>query len=143
MILSTEGQVYTCGTNSNGQLGHGDNVDGSTPKRVEFFKDAGIEVVQISAGPVYSLALASDGTVYSFGSGTNLCLGHGDQRHSNLPRAISKLQNDGVHIVSISAGYEHVAALDSSGYVSSSLETQHLLSNLIKTIFFGLSVVFS
>lgn len=117
MFLSREGHVYTSGSNCNGQLGHGDNVDRSTPTRVEFYKDAGIEVVQISAGPAYSLNLASDGTVYSFGSGTNLCLGHGEQRNGNQPRAISKLQNGGIHIVNVSAADEHAAALDSNGYV--------------------------
>uniref|UniRef100_A0A7N0RE62 RCC1-like domain-containing protein n=1 Tax=Kalanchoe fedtschenkoi TaxID=63787 RepID=A0A7N0RE62_KALFE len=116
MFLTAEGHVYTCGTNSSGQLGHGDNVDRSTPKLVEFLKDAGA-MVQISAGPTYALAVADDGTVYSFGSGTNLCLGHVEQQNSLQPHAIAKLKRSGVQIVSVSAGDEHVVALDSSGYV--------------------------
>ncbi|KAL9663086.1 hypothetical protein QQ045_027923 [Rhodiola kirilowii] len=117
MFLTTEGRVYTCGINSSGQLGHGDNVDRPTPTLVQFLKDAGIVVVQISAGPSYALAVTDDGTVYSFGSGTNLCLGHGEQQNGLEPRAISKLRENEIHIVSVSAGDEHVVALDSSGYV--------------------------
>ncbi|KAL9263275.1 Ultraviolet-B receptor UVR8-like protein [Drosera capensis] len=116
MFLTREGSVYTCGANTHGQLGHGDAVDSPTPKIIEALGDVG-SVVQIAAGPSYALAVTSDGTVYSFGSGSNFCLGHGEPHDELQPRAIQPFKRKGVHVVRVSAGDEHVVALDSSGYV--------------------------
>lgn len=116
MFLSREGHVYTCGTNTHGQLGHCDTVDRPTPTIIEHLVHIG-SVVQISAGPSYALAVLADGTVYSFGYGSNFCLGHGELHNENQPRAIQWFRRKGIHIVRVSAGDEHVVALDSSGYV--------------------------
>lgn len=113
MFLTREGQVYTCGTNTYGQVGHGDTLDRASPKVVELLEG----IVQIAAGPSYALAVARDGTVYSFGSGSNFCLGHGDPQNEHQPRAILSFRRKGIHVVRVSAGDEHVVALDSGGYV--------------------------
>ncbi|XP_057513964.1 ultraviolet-B receptor UVR8-like isoform X1 [Actinidia eriantha] len=116
MFLTRRGHVYTCGANAHGQLGHGDTLDRPTPTIVEQLESVG-SVVQIAAGPSYSLAVIDDGTIYSFGSGTNFCLGHGEQHNELQPRAIQSFRRKGIHIVRVSAGDEHVVALDSSGFV--------------------------
>lgn len=113
VFLTTEGQVYTCGTSGHGQLGHGDTLDRPTPKLVEPLGP----VIQIAAGPGYTLAVANDGTVYSFGSGSNFCLGHGEQHNELRPRVIQAFRRKGIHVVRVSAGDEHVVALDSNGFV--------------------------
>lgn len=116
VFLTRKGHVYTCGTNTHGQLGHGDTVDKPTPKIVQLLESVGT-VVQIAAGPSYVIAVMEDGTVYSFGSGTNFCLGHGEQHNELQPRVIQSFRRKGIHVVRVSAGDEHVVALDSSGYV--------------------------
>ncbi|XP_068645480.1 ultraviolet-B receptor UVR8 isoform X1 [Aristolochia californica] len=116
VFLSREGHVYTCGTNTHGQLGLGDTLDRPTPKIVEHFEGLG-SVVQIAAGASYTLVVSSDGTVYSFGSGTNFCLGHGDQHNELHPRAILSFKRKNIHVVRVSSGDEHAVALDSSGLV--------------------------
>lgn len=116
VFLTRQGHVYTCGTNAQGQLGHGDNLDRPTPKLVESLASVG-SVVQISAGPSYALAVTEEGIVYSWGSGTNFCLGHGEQHNELQPRPIQSFRRRGIHVVHVSAGDEHVVALDSSGYV--------------------------
>jgi len=75
-------------------------------------------VVQIAAGPSYILSVTENGTVYSFGSGANFCLGHGEQHNEFQPRAVQKFRRKGIHIVRVSAGDEHAVALDSNGFVS-------------------------
>lgn len=117
MFLSRKGNVYTCGTNAQGQLGHGDTLDRPTPKIVQLFECVG-SIVQVAAGPSYALSITMDGTVYSFGSGTNFCLGHGEQHNELQPRAIQSFRRKGINVVRVSAGDEHVVALDSRGYVS-------------------------
>lgn len=117
VFLSRQGHVYTCGSNSHGQLGHRDTVDSPTPKIIETLERVGC-VVQVAAGPSYVLAVTDDGTVYSFGYGSNFCLGHGEQHSENQPRLIQAFKRKGIHVVRVSAGDEHVVALDSNGYVS-------------------------
>lgn len=116
VFLTRQGLVYTCGTNTHGQLGHGDTQDRPTPKMVELLERVG-SVVQIAAGPSYVLTVTDNGVVYSFGSGSNFCLGHGEQQNEFQPRAIQTFKRKGIHVLRVSAGDEHVVAVDSSGYV--------------------------
>ncbi|MBA0693238.1 hypothetical protein Goari_010735 [Gossypium aridum] len=120
VFLTRQGLVYTCGTNTHGQLGHGDTQDRPTPKMVELLERLG-SVVQIAAGPSYVLTVTDNGVVYSFGSGSNFCLGHGEQQNEFQPRAIQTFKRKGIHVLRVSAGDEHVVAVDSSGYVSLSI----------------------
>uniref|UniRef100_M4DX63 F-box domain-containing protein n=3 Tax=Brassica campestris TaxID=3711 RepID=M4DX63_BRACM len=116
VFLSREGRVFTCGSNTHGQLGHGDTLDSPVPRAVEFFQSVG-PVVQIATGPSYVLAVTQDGSVYSFGSGSTFCLGHGEQQDEHQPRVIQAFKRRGVHILRVSAGDEHAVALDSNGRV--------------------------
>ncbi|KAB2605695.1 ultraviolet-B receptor UVR8 [Pyrus ussuriensis x Pyrus communis] len=72
----------------------------------------------IATGPNYVLAVTDNGLVYSFGSGSNFCLGHGEQHDEFQPRAIQKFKRRGIHVVRVSAGDEHAVALYSNGFVS-------------------------
>ncbi|XP_010545810.1 PREDICTED: ultraviolet-B receptor UVR8 [Tarenaya hassleriana] len=116
VFLTREGRVYTCGTNTHGQLGHGDTLDRLTPKVVEQLESIG-SVVQIAAGPSYVLAVTENGSVYSFGSGSNFCLGHGEQHDEFEPRVVQSFRRKGLHIIRVSAGDEHAVALGSNGHV--------------------------
>ncbi|KAF8083585.1 hypothetical protein N665_0765s0026 [Sinapis alba] len=116
VFLSREGRVFTCGSNTHGQLGHGDTLDRPVPKAVEFLQSVG-PVVQISTGPSYVLAVTQDGSVYSFGYGSSFCLGHGEQQDEHQPRVIQAFKRKGIHILRVSAGDEHAVALDSNGRV--------------------------
>ncbi|XP_065862126.1 ultraviolet-B receptor UVR8 [Euphorbia lathyris] len=116
VFLSRKGHVYSCGTNTHGELGHGDTLDRPTPKVIEALERVG-PVIQIAAGPSYVLAVTNNGEVYSFGSGSNFCLGHGEQHNELLPRAIHTFRRKDIHVVRVSAGDEHAVALDSSGFV--------------------------
>ncbi|KAJ0044880.1 hypothetical protein Pint_04484 [Pistacia integerrima] len=116
VFLTRQGHVYTCGSNTHGQLGHGDTVDRPTPRSIASIEEVG-SVVQIAAGPSYVLAVTGNGEVYSFGSGSNFCLGHGEQHNEFQPRVVQTFKRKGIHVVRVSAGDEHAVALDSSGFV--------------------------
>jgi alpha-tubulin suppressor-like RCC1 family protein len=81
---------------------------------VELFEGSG-QVVQVAAGASYTFAVTDDGTVHSFGSCTNFCLGHGDQHNELRPRAIQSFKRRNIHVVRVSAGDEHAVALDALG----------------------------
>ncbi|PQQ11907.1 ultraviolet-B receptor UVR8 isoform X1 [Prunus yedoensis var. nudiflora] len=102
VFLTRQGHVYTCGANTHGQLGHGDTIDSPAPKMIELPEGIGY-IVQIAAGPSYVLAVADNGVVYSFGSGSNFCLGHGEQHDEFQPRAIQTFKRKGIHVVRVSA----------------------------------------
>ncbi|KAG2681952.1 hypothetical protein I3843_11G168100 [Carya illinoinensis] len=84
VFLTRQGQVYTCGANTHGQLGHGDTLDRPTPQIIEVLEGVG-SVVYVAAGSSYVLAVTDNGAVYSFGSGSSFCLGHGEQRDELQP----------------------------------------------------------
>eukprot|EP01029_Cantina_marsupialis_P032556 TRINITY_DN99_c0_g1_i1.p1 TRINITY_DN99_c0_g1~~TRINITY_DN99_c0_g1_i1.p1 ORF type:complete len:2201 (+),score=714.06 TRINITY_DN99_c0_g1_i1:545-6604(+) len=71
IALTSKGQIYTWGSNSNGQLGVGDTKTRYSPMLVTMKE----RVTQISAGAKHCLALTRSGAVWSWGSGN--MVGHG------------------------------------------------------------------
>ena len=69
LALASDSTVYAWGHNNYGQLGDGTNTDSSVPVAVKTTGTPmdGKTIVQVAAGAPYSLALASDGTIYSWG----------------------------------------------------------------------------
>jgi alpha-tubulin suppressor-like RCC1 family protein len=68
----------TCGTGSDGCLGHGDYDDTPVPRIVQSLLE--LEVTHVSAGSTHVAAVTSDGGVYTWGCGDHgrLGLGHDD-----------------------------------------------------------------
>lgn len=72
---------------------------------------------QVSAGSAHTLVLSQDGrTVWSFGSGDNGKLGHGDTNRVYKPKVIESLS--GNYIRKVVAGSQFSLALTSTGSVS-------------------------
>lgn len=75
LALKSDGTVWAWGSNSHGQLGDGRTTSKTTPIQVKEFKGQNVPlgffggVRAIDAGIQYSLALKSDGTVWSWGRG--------------------------------------------------------------------------
>ncbi|THU44863.1 hypothetical protein C4D60_Mb02t11850 [Musa balbisiana] len=130
VILTTQGQVYTCGSNAHGQLGHGDTVDRPTPRKIELFEGLG-HVVQIAAGASYTFAVTDDGVcarkrktfvltnegcVFAFGWTGFGSLGFSDRGISDKVLQPCILDSLRPHRVSqISTGLYHTVAVTSTG----------------------------
>ena len=72
LFLSNSGLVYSRGTkNSKGELGLGDFKGRSTPTLISIFVKNGDKIISVKCGYKHSLALASNGKVYSWGSNSN------------------------------------------------------------------------
>ena len=67
LALTADGAVWSWGDGDYGKLGHGDQQRQLLPKKIEAL--AGQRVVAVSTGDGYSLAVASDGGVWSWGNG--------------------------------------------------------------------------
>jgi RHS repeat-associated protein len=124
LALKSNGTVFAWG-DGGGDLGTADStaVNVGTPTQVVgpggngFFADA----VDIAGGQYYSMALRSDGTVWSWGrnNGGVLGTGHSDSQTYPLPTEVLGRNGSGylTGIVQISATEEHSAALTAEGAV--------------------------
>lgn len=120
LSLASDGKVYGWGQNSSGQLGS-EAFPGGSPRPVEVDMSgvlAGKTVTAIAAGGLHSLALTSEGKVYSWGSNDNGQLGAGPIGSSRVPVAVQTGgELAGKNVVAISAGMYHSLALTSDGGV--------------------------
>ena len=90
--IGTDGNVYSWGDNTNGQLGDNTTTLRSTPVRVAAPTDApsGLTWVQVSAGwNNNSFGLASDGNLYSWGSNVNGQLGDNTTNDRHIPGRVN------------------------------------------------------
>ncbi|XP_058402336.1 probable E3 ubiquitin-protein ligase HERC6 [Diceros bicornis minor] len=117
LALSEDGQVFSWGKNSHGQLGLGKTFPSqNSPQRVTSLE--GIPLAQVAAGGAHSFALSLCRTSFGWGSNSagQLALsGNNVPAQSYKPRSISALRNLGV--IYISCGYEHTAVLTQNGKV--------------------------
>lgn len=111
LALRDDGTVWAWGMNVHGQLGMLPDIDPHpVPTQVAGLDD----VIQISTGYGYCLALRSDGTVMSWGRGYEGQLGNGTTPpYRETPQPVANLAD----ITEIRAGGSHCAALASDGTV--------------------------
>ena len=121
LVLSSEGKVYSWGANDQGQLGNGTATNSNLPVEVktEGTPKAGKKIIQTAIGVTHSMALDSEGKVYSWGENVNGLLGTGDAIPTLSPVLVRTggTPMEGKKIVQISAGGAHSMALDSEGNI--------------------------
>jgi len=105
LAVDAEGNVWSWGDNSEGQLGQGNTDENpvAAPVKVKDLTD----VISVSAGGAHALALKADGTVWAWGNNEYDQLGIVQASPITLPRQIESLQN----IVGIAAEIESNLAL--------------------------------
>ncbi|NQF16186.1 hypothetical protein HPY31_20025 [Brevibacillus sp. HB1.3] len=110
LALKNDGTVWAWGDNKYGQSGLGKNIYNSkVPVQVEGMTD----VIDISAGYYYSLALKSDGTVWSWGENSYEQLGINNKTTQYTPVQVLNLEN----VVEVEAGRFHSFAKKEDGTV--------------------------
>jgi alpha-tubulin suppressor-like RCC1 family protein len=122
LALDPDGNVWGWGRNQHGQVGNGNRIDRSRPARVRASASAFFtNVIAISAGGEFSLALKGDGTVWAWGLNNSGQFGDGTTTNSDYPVQVKKPESEGEgfleNIVAISAGGSHCMALRSDGTV--------------------------
>ena len=95
LALASDSTVYAWGHNNYGQLGDGTNTNSNAPVAVKTTGTPmdGKRIVQVVYNLAHSLALASDGTVYSWGDNTHGQLGNGTTINYTVPVATSTTGN--------------------------------------------------
>lgn len=88
MALDSSGNVWTWGRNAHGALGDGTTVNRATADRVNYGGSPLSNIVWISAGGAtngFCLALAADGTLYSWGTNSTGTLADGTINYKTAP----------------------------------------------------------
>jgi len=114
LALKNDGTVWAWGANDFGQLGNGTKTYGLTPTFPTPVRVEGLTgVTSVAARRDYSIALKSDGTIWSWGQNYMCQLGDGTAIDRCTPVQVLGLSG----VVSVSAGAAHVLALKSDGTV--------------------------
>ncbi|XP_048738015.2 probable E3 ubiquitin-protein ligase HERC1 isoform X3 [Ostrea edulis] len=114
-LIYGDGTVGACGKGSYGRLGLGDSNNCSVPKKPLFEKKCSIKKISSSKGSDgHTLALTSNGEVYSWGDGDYGKLGHGTHSTQKCPKLV-KGPLFGKVVKCVSAGYRHSAAVTEDG----------------------------
>ncbi|XP_046401290.1 probable E3 ubiquitin-protein ligase HERC1 isoform X2 [Ischnura elegans] len=115
IALSLDGKtVWSFGSSENGKLGHGDTSRVYKPKVIEALQ--GVYIRKVAAGSHFSLALSSNGQLWTWGNGP--CLGSGSADSTFLtPRPLEEdVQGPPIGcLVDICAGDSHCLALGHEG----------------------------
>ncbi|MGM7684313.1 RCC1 domain-containing protein [Cytobacillus sp. Hm23] len=116
VALASDGTVFTWGDNGNGQLGDGSKTDQDSPTAITFPGD--VTIKQVVTGMSHTIALASDGTVFTWGNNQDGQLGDGNSGWgTNQLSPVAITFPRGVTIKQVAAGGSHTIALASDGTV--------------------------
>ena len=117
LALAADGTAYAWGDNSSGQLGDGTTTDQTTPVAVaQGALPATARLTQVAAGQYHSLALAADGTAYSWGDNGSGQLGDGTTTNHTSPVAVAQgVLPTTARLVQVAAGDRHSLALAADG----------------------------
>ncbi|XP_057674688.1 probable E3 ubiquitin-protein ligase HERC1 isoform X1 [Corythoichthys intestinalis] len=114
LVLSADGTiVWAFGDGDYGKLGIGSATAKYYPQKVEQLCNKGIK--KVSCGTQFSVALACDGHVYTFGQERHIGLPDSMLKNKSCPQVVPALS--GHFIEDVALGCEHVLALSSTGDV--------------------------
>lgn len=121
--ITNQGHVFTWGSNSGGRLGIGRTLINvaKTPRNItnSFNLGYGEIIIELSLGGWQSMALSSEGRIYTWGDNSYGGLGNGESIYTNqyAPAEITKYFNLSVEekVISLSSGYQHSSAVTNQG----------------------------
>uniref|UniRef100_A0A8B9H6W4 HECT-type E3 ubiquitin transferase n=1 Tax=Astyanax mexicanus TaxID=7994 RepID=A0A8B9H6W4_ASTMX len=114
LALSSDGMtLWAFGDGDYGKLGTGPCTVKCYPQKVETLCNKGIK--KVGCGTHFSVVLAKDGHVYTFGQERLIGLPDSMLKNHNRPQIVPTLE--GIFIEDIAVGCEHILALSSTGDV--------------------------
>jgi alpha-tubulin suppressor-like RCC1 family protein len=110
VFRTNNGEVYTCGGNDFGQLGHSDFALRDIPEQIPNLKG----VKKIAVGGFHCIALLDSDKLLSWGCNDRFQLGNGTNQNSNYPTIMKKIPHK---ISNIHAGYKHTIIEAEYGFI--------------------------
>jgi alpha-tubulin suppressor-like RCC1 family protein len=116
VIVNDQGEVFSAGSNEEGQLGRQSNEKRCDEKKFMIIDSLkGIKIKSVFCGPYHTILISEQGYVFSFGHNYNGQLGrHGDTK---VPTIIESLKK--INIIHGSCGYAFTILLSNQGEVFS------------------------
>lgn len=111
LVLTNDSKCYAIGRKDYGRLGIGEIDEELVDKCTSIKKLENLNVVQLECGECCSFAISDDGTAFSWGMGSNLQLGLGNEEDQFEPVLLTGVQVKDRHIIRISSGGQHTLFL--------------------------------
>ena len=119
--ITSEGRIFTWGSNGAGQLGDGTTTNSSLPIDItsNFNLGSGEIITLISLGEFHSLATTSEGRIFTWGYNGDGELGDGTTTNSSIPIDITSNfnLNVGETVINVSLGGYHSSVITSEGRI--------------------------
>ncbi|XP_042054165.1 uncharacterized protein LOC121798950 [Salvia splendens] len=114
VVVTEGGEVFTWGSNREGQLGYTSVDSQPTPRRVSSLK---ARIMAVSAANKHTAVVSEAGEIYTWGCNREGQLGYGTSNSASnySPRVVAYLK--GKHLVGVSAAKYHTIVLGSDGEV--------------------------
>ncbi|XP_076909015.1 ultraviolet-B receptor UVR8-like [Bidens hawaiensis] len=115
IAVTSKGSVYTFGSNSSGQLGHGTTEEEPRPRIIRSLE--GIRIIHAAAGAGRTMLISDSGQVYAFGKDSFGEAEYGVQgsKQVNTPRIVESLKD--IFVVQAAIGNFFTAVLSREGRV--------------------------
>ncbi|PFX34572.1 X-linked retinitis pigmentosa GTPase regulator [Stylophora pistillata] len=121
--VTEEGQLYTWGSNSEGQIGHRDEIDDDScliPRKVKLRG----KVVSVACGYYHMAVVTDDGSLFTCGENESGKLGL-DESQTGDTSKVQKLFSINEEVVSVACGGNHTVAVTKSGKLYSFGQGDH------------------
>ena len=115
LIVTGDGDVFSCGDGYKCKLGHGNDKSLDTPTKIDPSHFNGCKITSVACGGIHSVAMATGEAVFTWGCGSDGRLGHPEAKGhrylflSSVPRQVEGLKDWKPFM--ISSSYYHTAAL--------------------------------
>ena len=106
-------QLYVWGHNNRDQHGFGDDAVVLMISNPRIKNVPGTTWTLVACGPFHTVALSSNGEVFTWGNGGSGRLGHGDRKNRNVPEKVEI--PGGEAVVKVACGESHTAAVTATG----------------------------
>lgn len=115
IIVTETGSIYSFGRGTEGALGHGDRRHVYSPKMVRTLDH--VHITSSASGDHHTLAVATDGSVFSWGDNVVGELGTGTRQPSDIPARVCGVAGEGRlgHVRGVAATLEASCAVTFTG----------------------------
>jgi len=114
-LVTDDGNLWTWGRGSEGQLGHHDLQTKLVPTLIARDLFAGAAISMVACGGSHTTCVTNFGALWSWGANDWGQLGHGDVERRELPALVRGTGEGGIRILVVSCGDRNTAAVTSSG----------------------------
>ena len=119
LACTADGDVYSWGDGYKGKLGHNDQESRDTPTRIDPSVFGGEFVTGVACGGIHSAAVTREGSVFTWGCGSDGRLGHPEAKghrylfRCDVPRKVEGLPKN---VTLVDCSYYHTAVLSTCAH---------------------------